>query len=318
MDRDSVDWKGYWPASPTPFTADGAFSAELQQELLEHYLATGVHGILINGTTGEWFSQAPAERRAVAERALAVVSGRVPVVIGCTDYTAAGVAELARHAMAAGAAGIAATPPPYAKPSDEEIVAFYEDVAAALPDVPVMVYNWPHGTSVDIGPDLAVRLAQVDTVVALKDSTPNGAQFFETNRRVNREIRVIGNFMSNAGLDRLLADGGDGTIGGGSILGAPDPEFWEAHWKGDEATCRATADHIDALYPKLWVDGGWAGHFGHYQSQLKAIMAMLGQPGGAVRPPRLPITDPDGLAALRAILLEDGLLSPERAAAPGR
>ena len=126
---------------------------------------------------------------------------------------------------------------------------------------------------------------------------------------------VIGNFMSGAGLDHLLADGGDATIGGGSILGALDPQFWEAHWAGDEATCRAYADRIDALYPKLWAGGGSVGLYGHYQSQLKAIMAMIGQPGGTVRRPRLPITDPAKLAALRATLVEDGLVAEPTAAA---
>lgn len=307
MDRDSVDWKGFWPASPTPFNADGTLALDLFEQLLTHYLSIGVHGIFVNGTTGEWFSQTPAERRQVAERAVATVGGRVPVVVGCTDYTARAVAEHAGHAMAAGASGIATSPPAYCKPLPDEVVAFYADVAALLPDVPVMAYNWPHGTGVDMGPELAARVAAVDTVVALKDSTPDAERFFATNRRVNRQLRVIGNFMTDAGLDRLLADGGDGTIGGGSILGADDPAFWEAHWRGDEATCRRLAARIDGLYPQLWTDGGSRGHFGHYQSQLKAIMALIGQPGGEPRRPRLPV-DPERIGDLRAVLTAGGLL----------
>ena len=64
---------------------------------------------------------------------------------------------------------------------------------------PVMVYNWPHGTSVDIGPDLASRIADVDNVVAIKDSTPNLEQFFETTKRVVGRVRVFGPLMGVAG-----------------------------------------------------------------------------------------------------------------------
>jgi 4-hydroxy-tetrahydrodipicolinate synthase len=317
MDRHDIDWRGYWPACPTPFREDGAYDAAAHRELLDFYLGVGVHGVLINGTTGEWFAQTPDERRRVARTATEHVAGRVPVVVGCTDYTARAVAALARDAMDAGAAGVSSTPPPYSRPYDDEIVAFYRDVAEAVPDAPMMVYNWPHGTSVEIGPELAVRLVGVETVVALKDSTPDARQFYATTRAVVDRVRVFGQFMSTEGHEQLLAHGGDGTIGGGTLFGAPDPGFWEAHWRRDHDACRAHAARVDRLFPKLWLPGGWGGRYAHYQSQLKALMAMLGQPGGTVRPPRLPLTDPEALAALREILAEESLLAVGRAAAAG-
>jgi 4-hydroxy-tetrahydrodipicolinate synthase len=307
MNRDDVTWHGYWPASPTPFHADGSLAPELHRRLLDFYLGEGVHGVLVNGTTGEWFAQTPQERRLVAENAIEHVAGRVPVVIGCTAYTAKEAAALARHAIDAGAAGVASTPPPYAKTYPDETVAYYRDVAAAV-DAPLMVYNWPHGTSVDIDASLAERLAEIDTVVALKDSTPNAAQFYETAARVVDRVRVFGPFMSRDGLEALRANGGDGFIGGGTVFGAPDPGFWEAHWRGDDEAARAHAERADRLFPKLWLPGGWGGVYAAYQSQLKAIMKLLGQPGGEVRPPRLPLTDEASLRALRDVLAEEGLL----------
>ena len=65
MNRDDVTWRGYWPACPTPFHRDGSYDPESHRALLELYLEMGVHGVLINGTTGEWFSQTADERRAV-------------------------------------------------------------------------------------------------------------------------------------------------------------------------------------------------------------------------------------------------------------
>ena len=67
MDRHDVNWKGYWPAVPTPLTRDGALDERAWRELLRMYLAQGMHGVLVNGTTGEWFSQSDAERKRLAE-----------------------------------------------------------------------------------------------------------------------------------------------------------------------------------------------------------------------------------------------------------
>lgn len=312
MDRNDISWRGYWAACPTPFDEREAFDADLLRALLDFYIEAGLHGVLINGTTGEWFSQTDDERRRVAETAVEHAAGRLTVVVGCTAYTAKAVAKLAGHAIEIGADGFASTPPPYCKPLPEETVAFFTDISRALPEAPLMVYNWPHGTSVDIAADLADRLADIDTVVALKDSTPNFDQFVETVQTVVERVRVFGPFMTSDGYAAMKAWGGDGTIGGGTIFGAPDAEFWEAHWRGDEETTRVHAARTDRLFEKLWLPGGWVGHFGHYQSQLKVIMAMLGQPGGTVRRPRLPVTDPAALAAIRRILVEESILEPAR------
>lgn len=307
MDRNDVDWRGYWAAVPTPFHADGSLALELLRDLLELYIGEGLHGVLVLGTTGEWFAQTDAERRLVAEAAIDAVGGRIPIVIGCTDYTAEKVASLARHAIGAGASGFASTPPPYAKPLDPEIVAWYEDLSR-LVDAPLMIYNWPHGTSVEIGTALADRLVDIDTVVAFKDSTPDVDQFFASARVVVDRVRSFGPWMSPRGLQELNAIGGDGTIGGGCLFGRPDPEFWEAHWRGDDDAALAHATRNEALFPKLWRPGGWAGQHGHYASELKAAMAIIGQPGGTVRPPRLPITDPAALGEIRSILEAEGLV----------
>ena len=136
MDRDDVSWSGYWPACPTPFAEDGAFDPDALRALLEWYIGEGLHGVLINGTTGEWFSQTADERKLVAETAIDQVAGRVPVVVGCTAYTAHEAADFGRHAAAAGAAGIASTPPPYSKPYEDETVAYYSELSAAV-DAPL-------------------------------------------------------------------------------------------------------------------------------------------------------------------------------------
>lgn len=307
MDRDDVDWRGYWAAVPTPFNVDGSLALGRLEELLHFYVDEGLHGVLVNGTTGEWFSQTTDERRLVAETAIAAIGGRIPIVIGCTDYTANQVVALARHAVGAGASGFTCSAPPYAKPFDAEIVAWYEDIAAGV-DAPMMIYNWPHGTSVEIHTALAERLVEIDTVVAFKDSTPDPEQFYASSRAVVDRVRVFGPYMTTTGHAQLRRHGGDGTIGGGSLFGRADAAFWEAHWRGEHDAALAHAARTERLFERLWLPGGWAGRHGHYASELKALMALLGQPGGTVRRPRLPITDAATWEELRTILADEGLV----------
>lgn len=313
MNRNDVDWAGYFPAVVTPFTETGELDTDTLSALIEQYADRGMHGVVVNGTCGEWFSQSVQERHAVAETAVAAARGRMRVLVGCTSNRAENVQVLASHAIKSGADGVLASPPPYIKLFPDEVVAWYEDISDRV-RAPLVVYNWPHGTGIDIDSDLADRLADIDSVVGIKDSTPNADQFFETSRRVRDRVRVFGPYMSQRGVEVLREEGGDGTVGGGSLSGRPDPQFWEHYWRGEFEPMQEYAAAADRLFPKLWLPGGWAGIYGSYQAQLKALMGMLDQPAGHVRSPRLPITDPEKLAILRAVLVEEGLLEGTSAA----
>mgnify|MGYP006213155453 CR=1 FL=1 len=109
MNRDSVTWSGYWPASPTPFHENGEIDFKRFSNLIKWYMDNGMHGIFLNGTTGEWFSQSISERMQVLEFVLAEVKNRVPVVVGVTTFTAKESIDLGKHAMKAGAAGVCAS-----------------------------------------------------------------------------------------------------------------------------------------------------------------------------------------------------------------
>lgn len=301
MDRNSVDWRGYWPACPTPFKENGDLDLDSFAQLIEWYLERGMHGLFVNGTTGEWFSQSHSERKMVVEAVLQQVAGRIPVVVGVTTFTAKESAVLGAHAMSHGAAGICSSAPAYAKTLPEETVAYFKNLSEAV-RAPLMIYNWPHGTGIEIEGELAQRLADLEYVVAIKDSTGNVEQFQATTKSLVGQVRVFGNFMTTSGFKFLQENGGDGTIGGGSIFGASDPKFWEDYWREDLESAGKNAEATDVLLSGLWAPGGWRGLYGAYQSQLKAIMAMMGVPGGTVRPPRLPITNPEYLATIADVL----------------
>jgi 4-hydroxy-tetrahydrodipicolinate synthase len=305
VDRRTVDWRGYWPAAPTPFTALGAVDEAALRGVLRRYREQGVHGVLVNGTTGEWFSQTTAERRLVAELAVDELAGAMPVVVGCTAYTPAEVVALADHARSVGADGALATPPPYAHLTTEEIYHFYATVTTAV-ELPWMVYNWPRGVSVDIDTETAGRLADLPNVVAFKDSTGDELRAMVTAEAVVERVRTFGRFIHRRGMAFMLGVGGDGNIDGGGI-GAPFAvPYYEAVWRGDLDQALAFSARYGAVSASL-VNPDYSARFAHPTAQLKAAMTLLGQPGGRVRPPLLDLIDPARLEALAAALDSAGL-----------
>ncbi|MBD0736722.1 dihydrodipicolinate synthase family protein [Streptomyces sp. CBMA29] len=307
MNRDDVGWQGYWVAAPTPFTRDGSVDRGAWRSLLALYVRQGVHGVLVNGSTGEWFSQSAAERREVAEIAVREVDGRMPVVVGVTAYTAREASALAEHAASIGAQGVLATPPPYAHLSPDEIVAFYREVSRATA-LPFMVYNWPRGVGVDIGayPGLARRLADLDQVVAIKDSTGDWLRMLDTVEAVSADVRVFGSFLHRRGLAVLLGMGGDGNIDGGGLAAPFAVPYYEAVEAGDREAAARWADRYAGVSSRL-IRPDYSGVFASPIAQLKAAMRLLGQPGGHVRPPLLELTDPAALSAIADVLDGTGL-----------
>lgn len=302
---ESIAWRGYWVAAPTPFSADGALDLEAWAALLELYIGQGVHGVLVNGTTGEWFSQSDAERTEVARAAVETVAGRMPVVIGVTAYTPGNAAALAEQAAGAGADGVLATPPPYVHPSDDEIVAYYEVIAKASA-APLMVYNWPRGTAVDMSVDLLARLAELDGVVAVKESTGDELKALESLERLGSSVRFFGRFIHRRGMAAIRELGGDGNIDGGGV-GAPYAvPYFEALWADDLEAARRCSAAYERLVEAL-VNPDYSARFASPTAQLKAVMRLLGQPGGYVRPPLLELTDPVALAEIGRRLVAVGL-----------
>lgn len=289
MGRNDVIWQGYWPAAPTPYSSEGVLDEDGLGAVLAMYLEQGVHGVLINGTTGEWFSQSREERRRVAEISVATVAGRVPVVIGCTSYTPAETIELAREVETIGADGALTTPPPYAHPSQEEIYDFYATVTNAV-DIPWMAYNWPRGAAVDISVETASRLADLPNIVAIKDSTGDELKCMATVEAVKDRVRAFGRFIHPRGMAFMLGVGGDGNIDGGG-LGAPYAvPFYNSIFSGDIDGAHDYGAQYARLASSL-VNSDYSSKFASPISQLKAAMNILGQPGGYVRPPLLPMAD---------------------------
>lgn len=306
MDRDSVQWRGYIPAITTPFTRDGALDLEAMERLLQWLWDEGMHGIIIGGTQGEWFTISAAERKQLMHTVGRKLSGKLPLIAGCSAYTTAEVAAHARLAAEHGFDGILVTPPPYMVPTDREILAFYREVNAAV-SLPICAYNWPPGTNVDMSLDLLRSIAELSNVVAIKNSTADLRHFVDVFFALKDAVRIFGVPMNELGILLVDQHGADGTMGAGAVLGRELPDYFNAIWDKDLPRARLLGERNEVLM-RAWFNSDYTGKFGSAQAIFKAALNELGLPGGYPRRPLLPL-EQDGVTIVRQTLAALGKVS---------
>jgi dihydrodipicolinate synthase/N-acetylneuraminate lyase len=308
MDRSNVNWRGYYAALPTPFTADGALDVPAFNATTELFVSQGVHGLLVNGSTGEWVTQTLSERFQVAEAAVQTAAGRVPVVVAVTHGSLADSIALVEHAESAGANSIMIPPPPAVRPTRAELTAYYREVAAST-SLPVWLYNFPQENGVNLPIDQIEELVKIPNVVAIKQSSPDDRDFYATVRAVGDQVVVFGHMLSRLGMAAITGGfGGDGHFGSGMPLGARMPQFFEHVWAGELKEAGEIADQFEMLMTRLRHGGdGYNWRYAGMQASLKAVMNLQGQPGGFPRRPKLPLSDPVALAEMADALRDVGL-----------
>ncbi|KAA1380706.1 dihydrodipicolinate synthase family protein [Aeromicrobium fastidiosum] len=288
MDRHDISWTGYIPAITTPFDAAGALDLGALDAQLAWLVEQGMHGVILAGTTGEWFSMSEDERAALFQRGAETVAGEALVLGGCNAFTADEVIRHARAAEAAGLDGILVTPPPYVIPNRREILAFYSDVSAGT-SLPICVYNWPRGCTVDLDVDLLEEIAGLDQVVAIKNSTGDMRSFLSGLYRLGDRVRYFGVPTSELGADLVTLGHGDGLMGSGGVLGADHPDFWRALAAGDRERALRLGQR-DRVIMERWFNPDYGSTFGSAQAIMKTALRLQGVPAGYVRRPLLELT----------------------------
>jgi 4-hydroxy-tetrahydrodipicolinate synthase len=300
MNRDSVTWTGPMPAVTTPFAPDGAVDRAGFRANIARLLGLGATGIVACGCTGEFWSLSLAERKALYADAVAGAAGRGTVIVGTGCVGAADTIELAHAAHAAGADGILVLPPYFVKLTDDEIFAHFAAVSAGSP-LPIAVYNIPGNAVNAISPALASRLAELDQVVAIKESSGDWNNFYATLLAVKDRIRVFCGPSSVFGVPAVHA-GADGTVDCFPNVWAGTLDLWYA---ARDPARHAEAERLQATARRLtdlFVTGGRT-----LYPATKAAMDHLGFPGGGV--PRPPLQKLAGapLDGLKAGLAELGV-----------
>lgn len=291
MDRTSVNWTGYIPAITTPFTRKGQLDLDSFASQMDWLVAERMHGVILAGTSGEWFSLSTTERAELFVAGARYRQTGLTVIGTCNAFTATEAITHARAAEKAGLDGIMLTPPPYVVPNRTEIVQFYSRVSEAT-DIPMTVYNWPRGCVVDMDPDLLDELADIENVVAIKNSTGNFAGFLDAMYRVEGRVRYFGLPTSALGADLALLGHGDGLMGSGGVLGADHPDFWRAIADGDRDRALRLGAR-DRVIMEAWFKSDYGVQFGNQQAIMKTALRLRGVPAGFVRDPLMELSEPE-------------------------
>jgi dihydrodipicolinate synthase/N-acetylneuraminate lyase len=301
MDRNSVDWSGPMPAVTTPFDAAGMVDAAGFRANIARLMDAGATGIVACGCTGEFWSLSFDERKALYAEAVKGMAGRGTVIVGTGCVGAADTIELAKAAKTAGADGVLVLPPYFVKLSDDEIAAHYAAVNAAI-DLPMLVYNIPGNAVNAVSPALADRLADLDKVVAIKESSGDWNNFYATMIAVKDRLRVFCGPSSVFGVP-AVALGADGTVD-------CFPNVWVGCLDIYHATAQGRMREAEALQETgrrmtdLFVSGGRT-----LYPATKAAMDMQGFPGGGrPRPPLQPLHG-EPLAGLRRGMADLGVMA---------
>jgi 4-hydroxy-tetrahydrodipicolinate synthase len=288
-------FEGILPAVMTPFDAAGEVDLGALEANAAALLDAGVHGLVATGTMGEAGSLSRVERRAVVEAVVRAAGGRVPVVVGVSSGTALASGDLAADARAAGADAIMCLPPLGYRADAHELEAFFAAVADAA-GLPLMVYNNPEASGVDLAPATLLALYEaVDGVVAVKECSGDVRRLAALlHASDGLEVLVGGDDWALEG----FAAGATGWVTGVGVVAPADcVELWERCRAGELDAARAIYRRLLPLArfdmtPKL-------------VQYFKAAMDAVGYAGGPPRPPRLPLTAAEreqldaALAALR-------------------
>ena len=290
------------PAVTTPFRADLSIDEEGFAASLARLFDAGATGMVVAGCTGEFWALSLAERARLAEIAVAACRGRGPAIIGTGSVREGEVIEQIHAAREAGADGALVMPPYFVHLSEAEMMAHFEAVDAASP-LPIVLYNIPGNAGNAITPALADRLADLDRVVAIKESSGDWTNFMGTLSRVRGRIRVFCGPSSVFGVPATLA-GADGLIDCFPNVWAGCLDLWAAAREGRVEEAWALQRTGLAL-TELFTTGGRT-----LYPATKAAMDALGLPGGGTpRPPLRPLAG-EPLRGLRAGL---GALLPPAA-----
>jgi 1-pyrroline-4-hydroxy-2-carboxylate deaminase len=270
-------WHGIVVAATLPFTADLRIDFDRYQEHLRWLAANGARGVCPNGSLGEYQVLTESERADVVRAAVEAAPDGFSVVAGTGAYGTIEARRWAEQAQRAGADAVLSLPPNAYVASDEEVVAHYR--ALAKVGIPIVAYNNPLDTKVDLTPGLLADLSEIEEVVAVKE--------FSTDIRRVQRIRTLAPRMDViAGADDEVLEavlmGAVGWIGGFSNS---LPQLCARIFELAQAR---EVEQASALYDLAHPAFGWDTKFSFVQA-IKLSMDIVGRYGGPCRPPRLPL-----------------------------
>jgi 4-hydroxy-tetrahydrodipicolinate synthase len=288
-------------AMVTPFDADGRVDGDAAAGLMHHLVANGSDGLVLAGTTGEASTLTDDEKVELFRLGVAELGGRAGVIAGTGSNDTAHSVHLTERAAGVGVDAVLAVTPYYNRPPREGLVAHFRAIAGV--GVPVILYNIPSRTALNMPPDLIAELGEIPGVRAVKQANPDLDE--------SRAVRTRTDLDLYAGNDDMLLPvaqmGGAGVISVASHLVGPAMRaIFDAARAGDAAEAERVDAGLRDLYAGLFVTSS--------PILIKAALAMTGTiPSDRLRLPLVPAT-PVQRDILRTVLEAQGLLGRSRAA----
>lgn len=285
---------GVIPAMATPLTTDGELAEDALRQLTCYLIEGGVHGLFATGSQGEFWALTPDEKQRVWEIVMEKADGRVSVYAGTGAVTTREVMELNRRAEEIGVDAISIITSFFVKPTEVELEAHYQAIAEAT-SLPILLYNNPGRTGgVNLSAELVARLAEVEDIVGIKDSSGDLTLTMEY-------IRLTPDgFAALSGRDTLilagLVHGTKGAIAAtANVVPALVVEIYEAFRAGEMECARRAQEKLAPLRLAFGL--------GSFPVVVKEALELIGIPAGPCRGPVGPVS-PEKRAELRQVLLD--------------
>ncbi len=245
-------YKGIYTALITPFTASGAVDEKAFQEFVEWQIGEGVHGLVPCGTTGESPTLTHEEHNRVIKLCVEAAAGRVPVMAGTGSNSTEEAIMTTRYAREAGADCALIVTPYYNKPTQEGLYQHFKAINDAV-DIPIILYNVPGRSIVDLKDDTIARLAELPNIVGLKDATGDLARPYTLRNKLKSEFQLLsGEDMTAVAFN---ASGGQGCISVASnIMPKACAQIQEACLKKDYVSALTLQDRLVALNSILFCE----------------------------------------------------------------
>ena len=292
--------KGVIPAITTPFKDDQSLDLGGLATLCKLVIEDGVDGILVNGCTGESWAIEPSERDQIFACAVRAAAGKVPVIAGCSGISVKETITKVRQAEAAGCDAAMISPPWYIMLNQDEIMDHFLAILDAI-ELPVMLYNIPRRTGVQLSVDVVDRLADHPKVVALKESSKDWGILSSCIRRTSDRISVFAGYASYYGL-AAITEGAAGYVDSSTpVFGTQSVKFFKAASNGDTVTARRIQAEMAGILSDFF-------GIGTFPAAIKGALDHLGRPGGRPRDPIRQLT-PDQRDQLRRAMERAGLIA---------
>nr|WP_102348539.1 4-hydroxy-tetrahydrodipicolinate synthase [Bacillus sp. Marseille-P3661] len=274
-------------AMVTPFDQKGDVDTQKVQELVNYLIANGTEGIVVAGTTGESPTLTTDEKLALFQQVVEVANGRVPVIAGTGSNNTRASIELTKKAEKIGVNGIMLVVPYYNKPSQEGLYQHFKAISAET-SLPVMLYNIPGRSSVNMTPETIIRLSQIDNIVCVKEASGNLDAMAQIIEQTDESFSLY------SGDDSMtiptLAIGGMGVVSVAShVIGNEMQSMVSAFLNGNHVEASKMHRKLLPIMKALFAAPS--------PSPVKAALNLKGIEVGSVRLPLVPLNDLE-LAAL--------------------